>query len=100
MEEQPRPVVDAAADETKTQRVIAAAAGVFGAVPALLISFDVITWTPEQVAQYGTFLGLLVALALVMSGQQTKANALRVEAQVTPIASPQLTTTVELTPDD
>ena len=97
---QPRPVVDAAATETKTSRVIAAVAGLLGVVPATLLSFDIITWTAEQVAQYATTLGLLVALALVFAGQQTKANALRVESEVTPVANPMLTKVVELIPDD
>ena len=98
-EQQPRPVVDAAATETKTSRIIAAVAGVIGVVPATLLSFDLITWTAEQVAQYGTTLGLFVALALVFAGQQTKANALRVESEVTPVASPRLIQVVELSPN-
>jgi hypothetical protein len=95
---QPRPVVDTAATETRTGRIIAAVGALLGAVPALLISFEVISWTGEQVAQYALFLGLLVGLANVLAGQQVKANALAVEAQVTPIASPQLTQVVPLTP--
>ena len=97
---QPRPVVDAAANETRTSRIIAAVSGVLGVVPATLLSFDIINWTAEQVAQYGTTLGLFVALALVFAGQATKTNALRVESEVTPIASPMLTQVVELIPDD
>ena len=93
---QSRPVVDAAATETKTSRIIAAVAGVLGVVPATLLSFDLINWTAEQVAQYGTTLGLFVALALVFAGQQTKANALRVESEVTPVDNPMLTQVVKL----
>ncbi len=100
MIEQPRPVVDAATIETRTSRIIAAIAGILGALPATLISFEVITWSPQQVAQYGTLLGLIVALALVFAGQQTKANAIAVEAQVTPIASPMITKIVELGPTE
>lgn len=89
--DQPRPVVDAAATETKTGRIIAAVSAVLAAIPATLIEFEVITWTAGQVAQYGVILGLGVALALVLAGEKTKQNALAVEAQVTPIASPQMT---------
>jgi len=96
MEDQPRPVVEAAANETKTSRIIAAVGAILAAVPASLISFDVITWSGEQVAQYTLMLGLLIALANVFAGQQTKANAVAVEAQVTPISNPQLTQTVPL----
>lgn len=112
-ETQPRPVVDAAnevvnnaATETRTSRIIAAVAGVLGAVPAFLIAFEFIIWDAVRVAQYGTMLGLFVALALVIAGERTKANArvaaanaLVVEAQVTPIASPQLTKIVPLKPE-
>ncbi len=100
VEPQPRPVVDAAATETRTGRVIAAVAALFGALPAFLIEFGWITPTPGQIAQYGVMLGLVVGLALVLAGEKTKQNALMVEAQVTPIASPRLTTTVPLILDD
>ncbi len=100
VEPQPRPVVDAAAVETRTGRIIAALAALFAAFPATAIEFEWMTWTAGQVAQYGVILGLAVALALVLAGEKTKQNALMVEAQVTPIASPQLTTIVPLTPDN
>jgi hypothetical protein len=96
MEEQARPVVDAAAVETKVSRIIAAVGAILAAVPATLISFGVLNWTGEQVAQYTLMLGLIVGLANVFAGQQTKANAIAVEAQVTPIANPQLTQVVPL----
>ena len=96
MSEQPRPVVDAAADETKTSRVIAAVGAIFAAIPASLIAFGLLDWTGEEVAQYTLMLGLLIALANVFAGQQTKTNAIRVEAQVTPITSPQLTQVIPL----
>lgn len=98
-EDQPRPVVEAAATETKVSRIIAAVGAVLAAIPALLISFGVINWSGEQVAQYTLMLGLLIGLANVFAGQQTKANAVAVEAQVTPIASPQLTQVVPLAPN-
>ena len=98
--EQPRPVVDAAADETKTSRVIAAVGAILAALPASLIAFGVIDWDGERVAQYTLMLGLAIGLANVFAGQQTKVNAIRVEAQVTPVASPQLTQVVPLAPDD
>ncbi len=97
---QPRPVVDAAATETRTGRIIAAVGAVLAALPAFLIGFEFITWNGERVAQYTLMLGLALALANVFAGQQTKQNALMVEAQVTPIASPQLTQTIPLTPDN
>ena len=97
---QPRPVVDAAAIETRTGRIIAAVAALFGALPAALLEFEIMVWDAGNVAQYGVILGLSVGLALVLAGEKTKQNALMVEAQVTPIASPQLTTTVPLTPDN
>ena len=100
MEEQPRPVVDAAAEETKVSRIIAALGALFAALPASLIAFGVISWTGEQVAQYTVILGLTLALANVFAGQQTKANAVMVEAQVTPIASPQLTQVVPLSTEN
>ena len=100
VEPQPRPVVDTAAVETRTGRVIAAVAALFGALPAFLMEFGWITPTPGQIGQYGVMLGLVVGLALVLAGEKTKQNALMVEAQVTPIASPRLTTTVPLTPED
>ena len=99
MAEQSRPVVDAAADETKTSRVIAAVGAILAAIPATLIAFGAITWTAEQVAQYTLMLGLAIGLANVFAGQQTKTNAIRVEAQVTPIANPQLTQVVPLVAD-
>ena len=95
-EEQPRPVVDAAATETKVSRIIAALGALFAALPASLIAFGAISWTGEQVAQYTVILGLSLALANVFAGQQTKQNAIMVEAQVTPIANPQLTQVVPL----
>ena len=97
MADQPRPVVDAAASETKVSRFIAAVGAILAAIPASLISFGAIDWTGEQVAQYTLMLGLFIGLANVFAGQQTKANAVKVEAQVTPIASPQLTQVVPLT---
>lgn len=96
--DQPRPVVDAAATETRTGRIIAAVGALLAVIPATLIAFNAITWTGEQVAQYTVVLGLALALANVLAGQQTKANAIAVEAQVTPIASPQLTQVVPLEP--
>ena len=94
--EQPRPVVDAAATETRTGRIIAAGAALLGALPAALLEFELIVWDAGNVAQYGVILGLAVGLALVLAGERTKQNALAVEAQVTPIASPQLTKVVPL----
>lgn len=88
---QPRPVVDAAAQETRTGRIIAAVAGVLALIPAMLIEFELIDWSGAQVAQYTVLLGALVVLANVMASNQTKANALKVEQEVTPIVSPQLT---------
>lgn len=95
-EQQPRPVVDIAAIETRTGRIIAAVGALLAVLPATLLSFELISWNGEQVAQYTVVLGLSIALANVFAGQQTKQNALMVEAQVTPIASPQLMTTVPL----
>jgi hypothetical protein len=99
MNDQPRPVVDAAANETKTSRVIAAVGAILAAIPATLIAFGAITWTAEQVAQYTLMLGLAIGLANVFAGQQTKTNAIKVESQVTPISNPQLTQTVPLITD-
>ena len=93
---QPRPVVDAAAVETRTGRIIAAVGALLAVLPATLIEFNAISWSGSQVAQYTVVLGLSIALANIFAGQQTKQNALAVEAQVTPIASPQLVKVVPL----
>lgn len=79
---QPRPVVHAS-------RWIAGLASIAGAVPTFLLTFGWIDWTGDQVAAYGTFLGVVVGGVSLILGQ----NA---ESQVTPISSPQ--TLVPLVP--
>lgn len=81
---QPRPVVHAS-------RWVAGIAAILGAVPTLLLTFNVIAWTAEQMGAYGTFLGVVVGGVSLILGQ----NA---ESQVTPISSPQ--TLVPLFPSD
>ena len=76
MEPQPRPVVNAS-------RWVAGISTILGGIPTLLLTFEVIHWTAEQMGAYGTFLGVVVGGISLILGQ----NA---EAKVTPIASPMM----------
>ena len=84
----PRPVVNTAHKETVAARVVAGSAAILGGLPALLIGFGLVDWGATEVAAYSTFLGLVTGGVLTMLGQQTKKNALEVEAQVTPVHDP------------
>lgn len=81
---QPRPVAHAA-------RWVAGISSIAGALPTFLFAFNVIDWTSEQIAAYGTFLGVVVAAVSIILGH----NA---EAQVTPVESPRNSEGVPLVP--
>lgn len=84
MDTQPRPVVNAS-------RIVAGIAAIAGGTPTFLIAFDVIAWTAEQVAAYGTFLGVVVGSVSLILGH----NA---EGKVTPTLSPRDDQLVPLVP--
>lgn len=83
-EPQPRPVARAA-------RWVAGVSAIAGALPTLLLTFQVIAWTAEQIAAYGTFLGVVVGAISIILGT----NA---ENQVTPTASPRSDDGIPLVP--
>lgn len=82
----PRPVVDAAARQAFGYRIIGGASVIAGAVPGLLLAFEVIDWNATQMGAYMTFLGVVTGAVMFIFGYQTNATALAVEALVTPIA--------------
>jgi hypothetical protein len=81
---QPRPVAHAA-------RWVAGIAAILGGLPTVLLSFDVITWTAEQVGAYGTFLGIVVGAVAMILG-------VNVESKVTPVESPRDADGIPLVP--
>lgn len=86
--EQPRPVVENAHQQTLTVRIIAAAQMVLAAAPFALQAFSIINWTGDQMIAFTFFLGVVTTAALLVLGQSVRSNALQVEQQVTPVASP------------
>jgi len=88
MSDQPRPVVDAAANQKRRGDIIGAIALVLGGVPALILLFDMDALTAAQVSGITLFLGLLTTAAMVLFARQDLKTALNVETQVTPVASP------------
>lgn len=88
MSEQPRPVVDAAADQKRRGDIIGAIALVLGGIPALILLFSAEALTAVQVAGITAFLGLLTSAAMVLFARADLKTALAVETQVTPVMSP------------
>lgn len=87
--DQPRPVVENAHQQTLVVRIIAAVQMVLASLPFGLQAFEMIDWTGEQMIAYSFVLGVLTTAALLIVGQSVTSNALKVEAEVTPVASPQ-----------
>ncbi len=93
---QPRPVVDAANKETRNQRIVAAILGLAVIIPTWLTEFNIVVFTPGQLSSSFTALNLGVAVLLAFMAQETKNTALRVEGEVTPVASPKITVDVPI----
>lgn len=88
-----RPVVDAAASETRNQRIVAALLGLIVFVPNILTSFNIYTFNPDQLRDFTQFATLVAAAVLVFMAENTKTTALYVETQVTSTFEPVKTTT-------
>ncbi len=88
VEDQPRPVVDRAATQTRRQEIIAAVFLVLAAIPAIILVFAPEALTAAQVSGITVFLGVLMSASLVIFGRQDLTAALKVEVEVTPMISP------------
>lgn len=95
---QPRPVVTAAQEQNTRSKWVGAVTAVLGALPALLIAFEVIAWSGEQIAAYTAFLGVASGAVSLATGASDVKTALAVEATVTPVASPRNNDGSELVP--
>jgi len=79
-----RPVVNAS-------RWVAGLAAILGSLPTFLLAFGAIAWTAEQIAAYGTFLGVVVGSVSLILG-------LSAEGKVTPVETPRDNALVPLVP--